>query len=603
MTYGGTNWGNLGYQGGDTSYDYGAAITEDRHVWREKYSEQKLEANFLKDSPSFLTAIPGITSNGSYVNTSAIATTPLFGTEDSTNFYVVRHADFTSLANTTYRLSVSTTYGNVTIPQLGGNLSLNGRDSKIHVTDYDIGGVNLIYCTADILTWAKADSGRRVLIMYGGANEAHEFALPDHMGKPSMSSGSNTKVEKRGPTWTVQWSVIPERQIVRFPHVNLDVYLLWRNEAYDHWAVELPSEGPIGNYSSPSKSHVIVKGGYLMRTAKVENKTLSLTGDLNCTTEIELLHEPTGSVDQILFNRRALKSSRNGHGNLYATAEFRPPILHIPNLSKLEWRSIDSLPELSPSYDDTKWTSCNHQTTTNPLLRLQTPTSLYASDYGYHSGSLLYRGHFTATGNETSLFLNVSGGNAFAHSVFLNQTFLGSWTGNSSNQTYAQDFHFPSSLSSGKEYVLTVLIDHMGQDEEAPGTDAIKFPKGILSYAIHRAAHTQTPITWKMTGNLGGENYHDEARGPRNEGAMYAERQGYHLPNAPSNDWEVSCPFSEGLDGPGVAFYSTAFKLDIPRGYDVPMSFVFNKGTYGAGLSAYRVQLFVNGYQFGKYGS
>lgn len=593
----------MGYQGGDTSYDYGAAITEDRHVWREKYSEQKLEANFLKVSPSFLTALPGNTSNGSYVSTGAIATTPLFGTEVSTNFYVVRHADFTSLANTTYRLSVSATHGNFTVPQLGGDLSLNGRDSKVHVTDYDIGGVNLIYCTADIFTWAQGDSGRRILVMYGGANEVHEFALPDYVGKPNVSSEPSIKMEGRGQASIIQWSVKPQRQVLTFPDVNLDVYLLWRNEAYDHWVLELPSKAPVANYSSPSKSHVIVKGGYLMRTAKVEDRTLSLTGDLNCTTELEILHEPTGSVDQIFFNGRALNGSRNEHGNLCATAKFQSPALQIPDLSSLEWKSIDSLPELSPTYDDTKWTSCNNKNTTNPLLKLQTPTSLYASDYGYHSGSLVYRGHFTATGDETSLFLNTSGGNAFAHSVFLNQTFLGSWTGNNSNQTYAQDFPFASSLSPGADYVLTVLIDHMGQDEEAPGTDAIKFPKGILSYALHGAAHTQTPITWKMTGNLGGENYLDKVRGPRNEGAMYAERQGYHLPNPPSNDWKTSSPFSEGMNGPGVAFYSTSFKLDVPRGYDVPMSFVFNNGTYGAGSSAYRVQLFVNGYQFGKYGS
>ena len=64
MTYGGTNWGNLGYEGGDSSYDYGVAISEDRHVWHEKYSEEKLEPNFLKVSPAYLTANPGNASNG-----------------------------------------------------------------------------------------------------------------------------------------------------------------------------------------------------------------------------------------------------------------------------------------------------------------------------------------------------------------------------------------------------------------------------------------------------------------------------------------------------------------------------------------------------------
>ncbi|KAL1962756.1 hypothetical protein VTN77DRAFT_9210 [Rasamsonia byssochlamydoides] len=152
MTYGGTNWGNLGYENGYTSYDYGAAIAEDRSIWREKYSEQKLQASFLKVSPAYLTATPGNAADGSYTSTDAIAVTPLFGNGTRTNFYVVRHADFTSTANTTYRLSVSTSAGNVTIPQLGGTLSLNGRDSKIHVTDYDVGGINLVYSSAEVYT-------------------------------------------------------------------------------------------------------------------------------------------------------------------------------------------------------------------------------------------------------------------------------------------------------------------------------------------------------------------------------------------------------------------------------------------------------------------
>jgi len=47
MMYGGTNWGNLGQSGGYTSYDYGAAIMEDRTLFREKYYEAKLIAQFM----------------------------------------------------------------------------------------------------------------------------------------------------------------------------------------------------------------------------------------------------------------------------------------------------------------------------------------------------------------------------------------------------------------------------------------------------------------------------------------------------------------------------------------------------------------------------
>ena len=133
MTYGGTNWGNLGQSGGYTSYDYGAAIMEDRTLFREKYYEAKLIAQFMVSSPAYLDAIPRNLTNSSYASTSAITTTPVFG--NVTNFYIVRQSDYTSLDSTPFTFTVPTkAMGNVTIPQLGGMLTLNGRDSKTIVS-------------------------------------------------------------------------------------------------------------------------------------------------------------------------------------------------------------------------------------------------------------------------------------------------------------------------------------------------------------------------------------------------------------------------------------------------------------------------------------
>lgn len=47
-----------------------------------------------------------------------------------------------------------------------------------------------------------------------------------------------------------------------------------------------------------------------------------------------------------------------------------------------------------------------------------------------------------------------------------------------------QNIGFPNRLIEGKAYVLTILIHDMCQDEEAPGTDAIKFPHGVLNYQL-----------------------------------------------------------------------------------------------------------------------
>lgn len=135
MTFGGTNWGNIGQSGGYTSYDYGAAIQEQRTVFREKYHEAKLIAQSMVASPAYLEAVPRNLTNSSYASTSAITTTPIIG--NTTNFYVVRHSDFRSQESTPYKFTVPTkAEGNVTIPQLGGTLTLNGRDSKTIVSAF-----------------------------------------------------------------------------------------------------------------------------------------------------------------------------------------------------------------------------------------------------------------------------------------------------------------------------------------------------------------------------------------------------------------------------------------------------------------------------------
>lgn len=153
----------------------------------------------------------------------------------------------------------------------------------------------------------------------------------------------------------------------------------------------------------------------------------------------------------------------------------------------------------------------------------------------------MYRGHFAANGNENSFRLSTQGEYAFAHSVWLNATFLGSWTGNPNFQAHNQTLQFPHPLQEGQHYVLTVLVDNLGLDLNAQvNTDKMKSPRGLLDFTLD--THNKSDITWKITGNLGGEQYHDHTRGPLNEGVMLAERQGHHLPGALAADdagWET----------------------------------------------------------------
>ncbi|TKX19907.1 putative beta-galactosidase A [Elsinoe australis] len=599
MTYGGTNWGNQGHPGGYTSYDYGASIAEDLTVSREKYSEIKLQANFLHASPKYLVATPQNNEQnvGAFTNNAAIAV--IQSITDTTNFYVVRHSQYNSIDTQEYQLTVPTSQGNVTVPQLGGNLVLTRRDSKFHVTDYDVGGTNLLYSSAEIFTWKKYED-KTVLVVYGGPNELHEFAVQSNSTVETLE-GEDLKIENRNGNSIVQFEVSPSRRVLRYG--DLYVYILDRNSAYNFWTVDLPTGLSSGDPNAGIKAAAIVKAGYLVRTAAVDGTTLSLVGDVNATTSIEVVGGAPRGLETFNFNGKALDFKQDADtGVVTATVEFVDPQIDVPDLSTAEWKTIDSLPEIQDNYDDSLWTEASLTESNNTARNLTTPTSLYSSDYGYHTGPLVYRGRFTAGGNESSLYLSTQGGSAFGVSVWLGSQFLSSFAGNDKSQNANQTITLPS-LTAGQEYIIVVVVDVTGINQNYnPGSEDMKQPRGILDYNL--SGRDKSAVTWKLTGNLGGESYRDRARGPLNEGGLFFERNGYHLPSAPIDSWTAGSPLN-GTTRAGVQFYGTQFDLDIPSGYTVPLAISFGNSTADTGAGglsrAYRAQIYVNGYQYGKY--
>ncbi|KAH8678995.1 glycoside hydrolase family 35 protein [Tricladium varicosporioides] len=595
MIYGGTNWGNSGHPGGYTSYDYGSSITENREITREKYSQMKLEANFLKVSPSFLTVSVGTAAVGAFTDSSSIFATQLLGNGTACNFYVVRHSDFQQTTALTYKLSLNTSQGVLSIPQIDGSLTLSGRDSKWHVTDYDLGGKTLLYTTAEIFTWKKFDK-KTVVVVYGGSNEQHELSV--------LSSSEAKQIEGTGVTikstvgqTILNWKVSSTRQVVQIG--DLFVYILDRNTAYNYWVPDFVRADNWGAYTSniENRTSVIVQAGYLVRSVYIKGAALHVDGDLNATVPIKVIGAPS-NTNALHFNSLKLSFTTDPiTGEWSSILPYAVPSITLPSLSKLNWKYLDNLPELLPTYDDSNWTLADHTSTNNPTT-LKTPTSLYSSDYGYHTGVLLYRGHFTATGNESAFVITTQGGSAYGHSVWLNSTYIGSWAGIDKSSAKTATYTLPN-LAAGKNYVLTVVIDNNGLDENwVVGPDEMKNPRGILNYAI--TGQVQPAVTWKLTGNLGGEQYLDKVRGPLNEGGFFAERQGYTAPYPPNHNWVAGSP-EMGIDKAGVAFYQADFKLDIPHDYDVPLFFDFGNTTTSNGTANYRAQLWVNGYQFGKY--
>ncbi|KAI8958610.1 glycoside hydrolase family 35 protein [Daldinia sp. FL1419] len=582
MIFGGTNWGNIGYPGGYTSYDYGAAIAEDRSIRREKYSELKLEAEWLKVSPDYLIAEPGTALALTYADNAAITVTRLAGNISigSGSFFVVRHSDYSRTASDNYTMKLPTLKGDISIPTLFDKLTLHGRDSKIIVTDYDVRGVKLLYSTAEILTHQKFETST-VLIVYSGPNEMNELALQID-DTPQVRASDAVKVNRTDSFVTLAWSTPKARNIVKID--DFYIYILDRNSAYNYWVPKINKS-----------SSLIVNGPYLVRSASFDDGELSLSADFNRSTAVEVIGAAQ-STAVLKINGKATEFKIE-EGRIIAEVSYEFPSLNIPELSGLPWKYINSLPEIQEDYDDSTWLAADHESTNNSYQALQTPTSLFASDYGFHAGVLLFRGHFTSKGTEKSFKLKTQGGRAYGHSVWLNSTFLGSWIGSANAASYEASYKLPT-LSKGALYVFTVVVDNMGLDEDfIIGIDMGKAPRGILNYRLSSSIFDSTPISWKITGNIGGEDYVDRTRGPLNEGGLFAERQGYHFPQPPSDAFTSGSPFS-APGKPGVSFYTASLSLDLPStSYDVPLSFSFGSGSGGV----VRIQLYVNGWQFGKY--
>jgi hypothetical protein len=136
------------------------------------------------------------------------------------------------------------------------------------------------------------------------------------------------------------------------------------------------------------------------------------------------------------------------------------------------------LPEIRSGFSDANWTPANHTTTKIPFKPYYGDGRvLYGCDYEYCENIVLWRGYFNATENTQSVNLSINGGEAFAATVWVNDVFLNTSYGNSTNDRNILEetddkFIFPlGSLLYGQENVITILQDNMGLNESGSVTD------------------------------------------------------------------------------------------------------------------------------------
>ncbi|GJF00021.1 glycoside hydrolase family 35 protein [Phanerochaete sordida] len=596
MLYGGTNWGGIAAPVVYTSYDYGSALRENRAL-SPKFDELKRQGLFLRSSPEFRkTDWVGDSSSGVAVASTSNASfaTLLRNPDTGAQFVIVRQADSTSTVNIAFNLTIPTSNGTLTIPRtLSTGVQLNGRQSKVVLTDYTFGDPahanKLTYSTAPVL-FAGTIGGTDVVFLYGDADQGHEFAF--------SSGGSAPTTAAFAPGFA------PGLQLVSAPQNPADAFVLFADThtASTFFAPAVPSGAKsLANFwQFGTNDTVLVGGPQLVRNASIAGGRLALRGDLNASTPLTLVVPAT--VSSVSWNgvpvpvKNAQTQSAPGVKILEGALTFglTKGSIKVPALTG--WKFKDSLPEIQPGFSDAGWVTADHTTTNitaKPLFG--DGRILYGCDYGFCENIVLYRGHFNATGAETSVNLTLNGGAGFGGSVFLNDGLLGTTNGSANVDQTNTLFKFPSgAVKTGKDNVITVIVDSSGNDEDPTE----RSPRGISGFLLNGGNFT----TWKVQGKLGGyTNFPDKVRGILNEGGLFGEREGWHLPGFDTSSW-TSRALSSGLPGgtAGVGFFVTTFSLAVPAGVDAMFSFTFDNNTSVPAGQAYRALLFVNGWQYGK---
>ncbi|KAJ3571523.1 hypothetical protein NP233_g3704 [Leucocoprinus birnbaumii] len=611
MLYGGTSWGGIAFPGVYTSYDYGASLTESREL-TTKFDELKRQGLFLRSSPDFYkTDWIADSSTGLAVSTNTNAFITLLRNPDTrTQFYIARQSDSTSTATTNFKLNVTTSAGNLQIPTVASAITLGGRQSKVIVTDYRFGSAShALYSTSPIF-FAGVIDGRDVLFLHGNSTQAHEASIrltgtPTNLAQPSSSNVHVT----HGTTFSTVTILAGLEGLVTIYDSSTQLILYADSAtAATFWAPVIAgaASDPLRNFwGIGSNQTVLVGGPHLVRNASISGQQLALVGDLKEGVRLTVIGPK--SVRQVTWNGQAVSSDAQATlpsaagGSLVGQLALNRDVTGISVPKLTGWKFMDSLPEVNDAgFSDASWTVANRTTTNIPVKPAYGDGRiLYGCDYGFCENIVLWRGHFTSNGQEKSLNLSINGGEAFAASVWLNSAFLATSFGNSTNNRNSIEevdkvFNIPAGALKNGDNVVTVVQDNMGLAETSGSPNSSKSPRGIRGFSIAGNKFG----TWKVQGKVGGyKGFLDKTRGVLNEGGLFGERKGWHLPGFNTNSWPAR-DLAQGLPNrqAGVGFFVTTFNLNIPRDVDAMLSFTFEE-TFG---QPYRAYLFVNGWMMGK---
>jgi beta-galactosidase GanA len=586
MTFGGTSWGWLPASVVYTSYDYGAAISEARQL-TAKIPAMKEMGYFLQSVTDIAKVSPAtaVTASNSLVKTYHLA-----NPDTGTHFYFARNDHTTDL---TFTLPVSTPDGSYTVPQTG-TLQLNGKDMKVIVAAYAMDSAHLVYTTSHLMTHAPAGT-QDIALLASRPGDQGETVLR----YPAAAAGPAVTVLTGSPV-TSSWDATTGDLLLSYTHtgvtqVRVDpggkarpllLVLIDDTAAATFWRLDT-SAGP-----------VIVSGPELVRSATLRGPVLELTGDTTAAATLEVWGPR--QVGTVLWDGRLVPTARTPAGSVASRSPLgAPPALTLPALTG--WKYAPENPESDPGFDDSGWTPATKTTSNSATPVPAGQPVLFTDDYGFHYGDVWYRGSWTGTAGAASVAISYQTGQVGMFLAWLDGTFLGSGeiptptSGQSTTQGWAATVTspIPAAAQDAGDHLLAVLVRPMSHQEDGGANNAFKQALGLTSVTFTGASPA---VTWRIQGTLGGEAPRDRVRGPLNNGGLYGERAGWYLPGFPDQRWAgVTLPNSDPR--PGVAWYRTTFRLQVPPGVDASLGLAISDDP----AKSYRAQIFLNGWNVGQY--
>ncbi|MEO6358995.1 MAG: beta galactosidase jelly roll domain-containing protein, partial [Sphingomicrobium sp.] len=348
---------------------------------------------------------------------------------------------------------------------------------------------------------------------------------------------------------------------------------------------------------------VLQRGPALVRTATVKGGRVFLTGDTSTAVPLEIW--APASVRSGSWNGQSVALQRTRSGSMLSRAPLSGPVnFALPGLTN--WRSAAGSPEAQPGFDDSGWITASGATNTATVRPPDGQPNLGMDAYGFHHGDVWYRGRFQGEAQAQRLTIHYGGGAVSVLQLWLDGRFIGQHelAGGLPRPitTGVATFDLPAEARGSGEHVLSVMIRNNGHNWDLDADEFHKETRGLVSASIESrtGGGFAVPIAWKIQGNSGGEEIADPVRGIVNNGGLFGERNGWHLPGFDDSRW-VATTLASARPQAGTSWLRTGFDLNVPKGQDATIGIAFGDTSKPRSDRQYRVLMFVNGWNMGQF--